>query len=113
MKTYKAPDNSLHAIEPEFAHMLPAGCVEITEAEADEIRALNQPQLPQKTKEQRIHEILDSVGCFNENHLQKDIFVSEAFGALQGVTPQQLYQANPGYTSLIDARNAIEAIKAE
>lgn len=50
MKTYKATDNtqpsgfSLHAIEPEFAHMLPAGCVEITEAEAEEIRAANMPQ---------------------------------------------------------------------
>lgn len=42
MKTYKAPDNSLHVIEPEFAYMLPAGCVEITEAEADAIRAANQ-----------------------------------------------------------------------
>lgn len=113
MKHYKAPDNSLHVIGPEFAYILPAGYVEITEAEADEIRALNQSQLPQKTKEQRIHEILYSIGCVNENHLQKDIFISEAFGQLQGVTPQQLYQANPGYTSLIDARNAIQDIKAE
>lgn len=39
MKHYKAPDNSLHAIEPEFAYMLPDGCVEITEAEAEVIRA--------------------------------------------------------------------------
>ena len=45
MKTYKAPDNSLHAIEPEFAHMLPAGCVEITEAEAVAIRAHTPEQL--------------------------------------------------------------------
>lgn len=39
MKTYKAPDNSLHSIAPEFCHMLPAGCIEITDAEADAIRA--------------------------------------------------------------------------
>lgn len=38
MKTYKAPDNSLHCIEPEFAHLLPDDCVEITEAEADALR---------------------------------------------------------------------------
>ena len=44
MKTYKAPDNSLHVIEPEFAYLLPAGCVEITDAEADAIRAANVPQ---------------------------------------------------------------------
>lgn len=35
---YKAPDNALHFIEPEFAHLLPAGSVPITEAEADAIR---------------------------------------------------------------------------
>ena len=49
MKTYKAPNNSLHVIEPEFAHMLPAGCVEITEAEDNVIRLANQPapQVPE------------------------------------------------------------------
>lgn len=44
MKTYKAPDNSLHCIEPEFAHLLPEGCVQISDEEAEEIRAANQPQ---------------------------------------------------------------------
>jgi hypothetical protein len=46
---YKAPDNSLHVIEPEFAHLLPVGCVQITEQEADAIRAANipPPQVPQ------------------------------------------------------------------
>ena len=43
MKTYKAPDNSLHVIEPQFAHLLPPGCVEITEAEAEAIREANKP----------------------------------------------------------------------
>jgi hypothetical protein len=38
MQNYKAPDNSLHAIEPDFAHLLPAGCVPITEAEAEALR---------------------------------------------------------------------------
>lgn len=35
---YKAIDNSLHCIEPAFAHLLPAGCVPITEAEAEALR---------------------------------------------------------------------------
>lgn len=78
-----------------------------------ELQINNNIQPVSKTKSQKIREILESIVCVNETHLQKDIFISEAFGQLQGVTPQQLYQANPGYTSLIDARNAIEAIKAE
>lgn len=35
---YKAPDNSLHVIEPEFAHLLPAGSVPITDEEAEALR---------------------------------------------------------------------------
>lgn len=37
MKTYKAPDNSLHCIEPEFVHLLPDGCVEISQEELEAI----------------------------------------------------------------------------
>ena len=39
MQNYKAPDNSTHAIEPAFAHMLPEGCIAITQEEADAIVA--------------------------------------------------------------------------
>ena len=35
---YKAPNDSLHFIEPEYAHLLPAGSVPITDAEADALR---------------------------------------------------------------------------
>lgn len=35
---YKAPDNSLHFIDPDFAHLLPEGCVQITEDEAEALR---------------------------------------------------------------------------
>jgi hypothetical protein len=45
MPYFKSPDNSLHVIEHEFAHLLPADCVPITEEEADAIRAANTPSL--------------------------------------------------------------------
>ena len=35
---YKAPDNTLHVIDPDFSHLLPEGCVEITEEEAEALR---------------------------------------------------------------------------
>ena len=35
---FKAPDNSVHFIEPEFAHMLPSGSVSITPEEAEALR---------------------------------------------------------------------------
>ena len=40
---YKAPNNTLHEIDPAFAYMLPAGCVPITDEEADAIRAAGAP----------------------------------------------------------------------
>ena len=63
---YKAPDNSLHFVEPEFAHLLPAGSIPITDAEAQamqpvvdpkdtiraQIKAMEQAQLmPRATRE--------------------------------------------------------------
>ena len=39
MQHYKAPDNSLHFLDSaDFEHLLPAGSVPITEAEADALR---------------------------------------------------------------------------
>ena len=35
---YKAPDNSLQFIEPEYAHLLPAGSVPITNEESEALR---------------------------------------------------------------------------
>jgi hypothetical protein len=35
---YKAPDNSIHFIEPEFDYLLPAGSIAITEEEAETLR---------------------------------------------------------------------------
>lgn len=40
MQTYQAPDNSLHSIEPDFVHLLPAGSLPITEEEAQALRAI-------------------------------------------------------------------------
>ena len=39
MQNYKDLNNKLHVIEPEFAHMLPDGCVPINDQEADAIRS--------------------------------------------------------------------------
>lgn len=40
---YKAPDNSLHAIDPAFVHLLPAGCVPITDEEAQALSPVAPP----------------------------------------------------------------------
>lgn len=41
---YKAPDNSLHFLDDSgFEHLLPEGCVQITDEEAEAIRIANTP----------------------------------------------------------------------
>ena len=46
---YKAPDNSLHFIDSAFESMLPAGSVQITDAEAEALR----PVVPELTYAQK------------------------------------------------------------
>ena len=41
---FKAPDNSIHQIEPEHANLLPAGSVPITDAEADALQPAPNPK---------------------------------------------------------------------
>lgn len=43
---YKDLKNNVHAVEPEFAHLLPNGCVPITDAEAEALRPLPVPPTP-------------------------------------------------------------------
>lgn len=45
MPHYKAPDNSLHFVDSAFESMLPAGSIQITDAEAAQIVAANAPVL--------------------------------------------------------------------
>ena len=49
MPHYKAPDNSLHFIDSAFESMLPAGSVQITDAEAEALR----PVAPELTYAQK------------------------------------------------------------
>jgi len=40
---YKDIQNNLHFIDPDFAHLLPEGCVQITEEEAEALRPKHIP----------------------------------------------------------------------
>jgi len=46
MQHYKDTSDQLYAIEPEFSHMLPAGCIPITDEEAQAIREASAPPAP-------------------------------------------------------------------
>lgn len=72
---YKAPDNSLHFIEPEFAHMLPAGCVPITPEEAQALR----PVPPPPTTQDLLNK-LDADNTLTQRNLRETVMLmAEAF----------------------------------
>ena len=72
---YKAPDNSLHFIEPEFAHMLPAGCVPITDEEAEALR----PVPPPPTTQDLLNK-LDADNTLTQRNLRETVMLmAEAF----------------------------------
>ena len=72
---YKAPDNSLYFIEPEFAYMLPAGCVQITEEEAEALR----PVQPAPTTQYLLAK-LDADNTLTQRNLRETIMLmNEAF----------------------------------
>ena len=49
MPHYKSPDNSLHfLIDDSFVHLLPAGSVQITDAEAESLRPVYTPTYAEK-----------------------------------------------------------------
>jgi hypothetical protein len=59
---YKAPDNSLHFIEPEFAHLLPEGSIPITEEEAEALRPVPPPPSIEPISPRQIRMALTRVG---------------------------------------------------
>ena len=75
MPNYKAPDNSLHFIEPEFAYLLPAGCVQITAEEAEALR----PVPPAPTAQDLLAK-LDADNTLTQRNLRETVMLmAEAF----------------------------------
>ncbi len=97
---YKAPDNSLHFIEPEFAHLLPAGCVQITAEEAEALR----PVPPAPTAQDLLNK-LDADNTLTQRNLRETIMLmNEAF---------KLVSSNSVDLSAIPGVAKVYAVEAE
>ena len=72
---YKAPDNTLHFIAPEYAYMLPAGSVQITDEEAEALR----PVPPPPTTQDLLNK-LDADNTLTQRNLRETVMLmAEAF----------------------------------
>lgn len=112
-QTYKAPDGSLHVIDPEYAHYLPEGSVAISSEEAAAIRASHQAQVDPV---QQVKDRIDSIEretLMNRAVREFMLAQAEQIAAGSGYTPEQLYIANTGYRRVKDIDNQIAALRAQ
>ena len=80
MQHYKAPDNSIHAIDPEFVGLLPDGCIQITDAEAEALR----PIPPAPTAQDLLNK-LDADNALTQRNLRETVMLmAEAFKTISG-----------------------------
>ena len=76
---YKAPDNSIHNVDPEFEYLLPADSVQISEAEAKDILA----SLITAPTTKDLLAKLDADNTLSQRNLRETILLmSEAFKQL-------------------------------
>lgn len=103
---YKAPDNSLHFIEPEFAHMLPSGSVPITEAEAAAIRIANTsvplPPTP-----------LEQIAALEREQIMPRATREFMLLAMEAQFPPEALAVNPGYQAVKAFDNIIKDLRAQ
>jgi hypothetical protein len=106
MSYYKAPDNSLHFIEPDFAHMLPAGSVPITEAEAAAIRIASTPVQAHLSPQEQI------AALEQEQFMPRATREFMLLAMDAQFTPEQL-ALNPGYQAVKAFDNIIKDLRAQ
>jgi hypothetical protein len=76
-KIFKDAYNQIHEINEDFAHLLPDGCVEITQSEADVLRAPTAEDIEAK----RVQDIIDKadkiiLGKYSEKKQRKLLAIS-------------------------------------
>ena len=105
---YKAPDNSLHFIESEFVHLLPAGCVPVS---AEEVEAIRAASVPVATPKDLLNK-LDADNTLTQRNLRETIMLmNEAFKTISGGA-LDLGQI-PGVAQVYAVEAQAEALRAQ
>ena len=101
---YKAPDSSIHFIEPEYAHLLPAGSVPITDEEAEALR----PVPPLLTPVDQIKAIEDANPITHRMLRDLSMTVAQIAGAVTGTDPM----VNPAVQQIVALEAQIAVLRA-
>ena len=109
---YKDQQNNVYHLDDEsFAYLLPVGCVPITEEEAAVLTT--PPPEPEKTKAKHQIDEIERNTLMNRAVREFMLLTAEAQAAAQGVTPAQLYAANPAYKSVKDVDTQVTALRGK
>ncbi len=114
MQNYKDASDRVHAIEPEFAHLLPPGCVQIT---AEEAADLCPPPAPPSPLEQI--RALEAPLEDDLKKLQRQVLIKQLLDAaceMAPGTPREgvhayLMAQGKGYARLVNLEEAIAPLR--
>jgi len=89
MKKFKDTNNQVHAIEEGFEYMLPAGCIEITDAEAVEL--VTPPEkTPQEIEDMQIAQVEAELGSNAIRIIIETIVPMIQDGSIASKTPDEI-----------------------
>lgn len=110
MPHFKAPDNSLHFIDDEsFAHVLPPGCVKISDAEADALRPVPVPTVPQVVSRFQARAALHLAGLLDDVEALMTAPGTPALAKLAWADAQEFKRNSPTVLTMAAAIGLTEA----
>lgn len=112
MPFYKDLQNLVHHLDDEsFAHLLPAGCVQISEEEATVLTT--PPPEPEKTKAKRQIAEIERDTLMNRAVREFMLAYAAREAAANALTLDQLYAVNPAYKAVKDVDTQIVALRGK
>lgn len=101
MPHYKDTANNLHFIDDAaFAHLLPADCVAITDEEAEALRPVPVPSVPQVVSRFQAFAALDDAGLLNTVEALMSNPATPSRAKLAWATAQEFERASPTIAAL-------------
>ena len=104
---YKDQSNALYFLDSaEFEHLLPAGCVQITDAEAEALKPVHIPTVAEKLA------ALDAANALTQRNLRETVMLmSEAFKQITGGAVN--LTSIPGVAKVYEVEAQAAALRAQ
>ncbi len=110
MPHYKDAENKLHFIDDgAFAHLLPAGCVQITDEEAEALRPVPVPSVPQVVSRFQARAALHLAGLLDDVEAMMALPETPVLAKLAWADAQEFERGSPTIAALAGQIGLTEA----